>query len=107
MPPNIWALSKDVAIKHLLLILTERLGPEGFVLPVPDPDPADAVRLLSPCDPRLTAYLYTYGQEEGRYGLHLEYPPGEGGLTLREAREGVEFDRALEWLVVHLRVDGD
>ena len=39
MPPNIWALSKDVAIKHLLLILTERLGPEGFVLPVPDPDP--------------------------------------------------------------------
>jgi hypothetical protein len=72
---NVWALQKDNSIKHLLLMLENDLpGWTAWVVSEPDSVDDKAIRL---CDSKATStcvYIYTYGQKQERYGLHLEYP---------------------------------
>jgi len=40
-------------------------------------NPADdkrSIRLGNPHDTNVQLYIYTYGQEQDRYGIHIEYP---------------------------------
>jgi hypothetical protein len=71
---NIWAADKDISIKHLLLLLTESFAPGSFDIIVSEEDAPRAVRLKNPASPRTQLYIFTYGQEEGRYGVHIEFP---------------------------------
>jgi hypothetical protein len=103
---NIWALDKDLAIRHLLIMLNERF-PEGcFEIGDVVEFPRSAIRLHAPGNPALSVYLYTHGQEEDRYGLHLEYPQlSETPVNNTvEMLENVSLDRLAELLAMHFGV---
>ena len=72
---NIWRLNKDPAIKAILLMLQYATGPNSFLLPDEQSLSDQAVRLVAPGNQNeLSAYIYTYAQRAGRYGLDLEFP---------------------------------
>lgn len=101
---NIWALEKDISIKHLLLMLEQEFGKKSMILMDVDALHPKSIRLGAP-DTHATAYIYTYGQAENRYGLHLEYPYNEEAniSELEEMYDDVDFDNLLEMLKVHLQ----
>ena len=70
---NIWALDKHQDIRHVLLLLTEQLGTEAFVVDTASPQDARAVYLLHPGDPHLRIWLNTLGQAPEHYGVHVEH----------------------------------
>lgn len=71
---NIWALPKARAIKHLMLVLTREVPPDLLCLRPDWQDDCRAITLCKPDELGLRAYVYTFGQKSGRYGVHLEYP---------------------------------
>lgn len=101
---NIWALDKDPSIKHVLLLLAESFSTQGFCISdEPRLDPM-AIRIYNPDEVEMSAYLYTYGQDEERYGVHLEYPDHTqtaSGKTI-EMQEGLDFEQLLAVLQVHM-----
>ncbi len=70
---NIWALDKHPDILHVLLLLTEQLGPDAFVVDTETPQDPRAIYLLHPDDPGIRIWLNTLGQESEHYGLHIEH----------------------------------
>jgi hypothetical protein len=74
MTHNIWALAKHPGIKHLLLLLSEQLGGTAFIIEHAAPADARAVYLRHRELESVRAYIFTLGQQPGRYGVHLEYP---------------------------------
>lgn len=70
---NIWALDKDVTIKHLLLLLEDALSKFSYQIINSEHIDNKAIRLSSPDDTTTTVYIYTYGQVQDKYGVHLEY----------------------------------
>jgi len=103
---NIWALEKDIRIKHLLLLLGECLGANSFSISANPVLNDKAVRIYKTGVPDMSAYLYTYGQPEDRYGVHLEYPEFSGmdtGMNF-EMKEDIDFDHLVEVLQVHLDI---
>ena len=103
---NIWALRKNVLIKHLLLQLSEQLGPNSFVISETSWLADDAVRLLANDDTNMSAYLYTYGQADERYGVHLEYPmlPDTTSSQTVEMQEDLDVDQLARLLQIHFNV---
>lgn len=103
---NIWALQKDESIKLLLLLLSEKLGPDSFIIAENQTLDGRAIRLSKAGDPSVSAYLYTYGQEEGRYGVHLELPiHDEADISnTMEIYERLNLERLADMLCVHFDV---
>ncbi|WP_432696600.1 hypothetical protein ACQUQP_18995 [Marinobacterium sp. YM272] len=101
---NIWALDKDQSIRHLLLMLTTQLGAGAFVVDEQTECDRNAVFIHHAEDPALRAYLYTVGQQEGRYGIHLEYPPTSAAAVLFEANENQSLEAVVESLAVHFDI---
>jgi len=101
---NIWALDKDLGIKHLLLLLSECLGRQSFCISTDAELDAMSIRIYKPGEAEMSAYLYTYGQDEGRYGVHLEYPQLAETAASKtiEMQEGLDIDQLLAVLQVHL-----
>ena len=98
MTENIWALAKHAEIKHLLLLLDQQLGLDGFVI---DTDTALDDRAIYLChreDAAVRAYIYTVGQMPNRYGVHLEYP------TSMEPHENVSLTSLVAMLAVHFDI---
>jgi hypothetical protein len=100
---NIWALNKDNSIKHLLLMLAHDMGADAFELIDVESLHPQAVRIGSH-DTDATAYLYTYGQADEHYGLHLEYPGHEDSniSSLEVIHENLNYSRLLDILKDHL-----
>jgi hypothetical protein len=101
---NLWGLKKDISIKHLLLLLQQDMGKDGFILLSADKLDAYAIR-LGAAHTEATAYLYTYGQRADRYGLDLEYPVN-AERNISESEQGYEdlrYDWLLEILKQHLQ----
>lgn len=100
--PTLWSIHKDRAIKRLLLMLAERVGEDGFEI---DSVADGNERAISLCHPReldLCAYLYTYGQAESRYAVHLEYPGGRSSSgAIGDVYENLNLRHSLELLVQH------
>lgn len=72
---NLWRLDKDTSIKTILLLLQHETGPNSFMLLDEDQLSDNAVRVVSADNPKeLSAYIYSYAQRVGRYGLDLEFP---------------------------------
>ncbi|GGC05543.1 hypothetical protein GCM10011352_34670 [Marinobacterium zhoushanense] len=101
---NIWALKKDQSIRHLLLLLVAQLGEGSFV--VDDTTPCDerAIFLHHRQDRGIRAYIYTLGQADDRYGVHLEYPPTADAGNQLEVMENQRFEALVESLAVHFDI---
>lgn len=101
---NIWVLDKDDSIKCLLLLLQQSFGPDQLCILDSDCLHPKAVR-IGEQGSSATAYLYTYGQMDHRYGLHLEYPYLEESniSELEEMYEDLVYDNLLEMLKVHFQ----
>ncbi len=101
---NIWAIDKDVSIKHVLLLLYNHLGENAFTLDQEHKAEARAIYLNHPEEPGVRAYLYTIGQEPERYGLHLEYPDSVIDANLIDAYENLKLVPLLNILAVHFDI---
>lgn len=65
-----------------------------------------AVGLLRPVEPGVTAFVHAYGQDEGRYGVQLDYPfLNEVGLSsVPISMENLSLGRMLEILLTHFEL---
>jgi hypothetical protein len=100
---TLWGLEKDRSIKHLLLLLSDRLGEYGFaVSPTPDLN-YQAISLCHPLEQHLAAYIYTYGQSDSRFAVHLEFPEGRSlsGSVRGDVYENLTLKLALDILHQH------
>lgn len=103
---NIWALKKDVSVKHLLLMLTSRFGEGRFEILASADDDLRAVRLINPGSPETQLYVYTYGQAAERYGVHIEYPDRQD-VNFRDTMdiyEDLSFDDLVNIIMINLEV---
>ena len=72
---NIWSLNKDSSIRAILLLLQHETPPDSFVLLDENLLSDKAIRIAAPVTRHeLSAYIYSYAQRDGRYGLDLEFP---------------------------------
>lgn len=104
MAINIWAFDKDISIKHLLLVLEDRFsGITDHIIDDADLDPR-AIRLENPNAPEYSIYIFTYGQEQDCYGVHIEYQnTGKPDrMDTIEAFEHLGLERLIELLTLHL-----
>lgn len=99
---NPWSLVKDRGIKRLLIQLQARLGPQAFELLPRRSDVAEAVTICKPGEPGLAAFIFTYGQGEDRYGVHLAYPFPDPAVP--ESVEDLTAARLVELLAMHFEV---
>jgi hypothetical protein len=97
---NPWALPKDRAIRRLMVGLAERLGPDALIIAAGSQDVAGAVTLLRPGeDEALRAFVFSFGQPAGRYGLHLDFPHPDPAVADRF--EGLSLTQLAEVLGMH------
>ena len=105
MTLNIWALPKDKDVRATLLKLEQRLGSGHFALSQRRCEHPGAVVLCKPDQADVVAYLYTFGQEPGCFGLHLEYPmfPGQPVMP-PDIHENIRLDRVADLLRTHFDI---
>lgn len=103
---NAWALDKHESVKLMVLLLQERLGADAVALSPHQGLGRQAIRLASADDPTLTAYVFSYGQDDGRYGVHLEYPQHDGPdiSSSQDVYENLSVDALADMLQVHFGV---
>jgi hypothetical protein len=104
---NIWALSKDVYLKHILLVLAEKFGADSFVLSAHWRDDFHAVGISRPDNPDLLAHVFTYGQAAGKFGVHLEFPeqPDSIPAAVAKEKEDISLNDLVGILAVHLELE--
>lgn len=100
---NVWALNKDNAIRRLLHRLLERFGADAFAMSGRWEKDECAVGIFQPGEESMLAYIFTYGQEAGRYGLHLEYP-GVNDLSTATMMENIDLEQLIELLKAHFNI---
>jgi len=104
---NIWASKKDISIKHLLLLLDEGFKPGAYQIIDNDADDACSVRLSNTTITPTVLYIFTFGQREGHYGVHIEYPDIQetNYYDTVEIYENINFDHLVEVIRMKLEVD--
>ncbi len=101
---NVWALNKDNAIRRLLHVLLDHFGPDAFGLSRRWEKDESAVGIYQPGEESMLAYIFTYGQDAGRYGLHLEYP-ASNGLGNATMIENIELNHLIGLLEAHFDIE--
>lgn len=70
---NVWAINKDTPLKLLLIEWVHRFGENSLRLNLAE-EHFQAIELIAPYDSSLRAYVYTFAQPAGLYGIDLKYP---------------------------------
>jgi hypothetical protein len=96
---NVWAIDKDIPLKLLLLELVHRYGENALALNTREQH-HQAIDLCMLDDPTLSAYIYTFGQNPGRYGIDLRYPISAHNIV--GENENLTLDQIIEILTAHL-----
>jgi hypothetical protein len=96
---NVWAINKDTPLKLLLLELVHRYGENTLALNNREQH-FKAIELCMLNDPALSAYIYTFGQTSGRYGIDLRYPISAHNIV--GENENLTLDQILEIISIHL-----
>lgn len=105
MSLNLWALPKDKVLRAALLKLDQRFGSRRFTLSDRRCDHPGAVVICKPDQPDVLAYLYTFGQEAGCFGLHLEYPRfADTPAPTQDVYENLSFERLADLLRTHFDI---
>jgi hypothetical protein len=96
---NVWAIKKDMPLKLLLLELVHRYGENTLALNTKEQH-QQAIDLCLLNDPSLSAYIYTFGQTKGRYGIDLKYPISEHNIV--GENENQTLAQIMEIISTHL-----
>ena len=96
---NVWAIDKDTPLKLLLLELVHRYGENALALNNNEQH-YQAIELCTLDDPKLAAYIYTFAQNPGRYGIDLKYPIAAHQIV--GENENLTLDQTIEIIDIHL-----
>jgi hypothetical protein len=96
---NVWAINKDIPLKLLLLELVHRYGENTLALNNQEQH-FQAIDLCMLNEPGISAYIYTFGQSSGRYGIDLKYPISAHNIV--GENENLTLDQIVEILSTHL-----
>ncbi len=96
---NVWSINKDTPLKLLLLELVHRYGENTLGLNNREQH-FQAIELCLLNDPSLSAYIYTFGQNAGRYGIDLRYPIATNNIVGES--ENLSLDQVIEIISIHL-----
>lgn len=77
---NVWALEKEVRIKHFLLEVIHRYGENLFSVHEL-PEQYRAIGIFKPYEPELSAYIFTFAQNTDKYGIDLYYPIAQHNIV--------------------------
>ncbi len=96
---NVWSINKDIPLKLLLLELVHRYGENTLALNNQEQH-YKAIELRTINEPDISAYIYTFGQNTGRYGIDLKYPISMHNIV--GENENLTLDQIIETLSSHL-----
>jgi len=96
---NIWAIEKDITLKLLLFELVHRYGQDTLTLNSKELH-FQAIDISKLDEPNLSAYIFTFAQDPGRYGVDLKYPISAHNIV--GENEGLNLDQTLEIIAIHL-----
>ena len=96
---NIWALKKDIPLKLLLLELVQRYGENVLALNDSEQN-FQAIDIHLPDEPKLSAYVYTFGQTHGLYGIDLRFPITTNNIVGES--ENLNLEQAIGIIATHL-----
>ena len=96
---NVWAIDKDVPLKLLLLELVHRYGENTLALNNRQ-EHYQAIEISTVNEPGIAAYIYTFGQHAGRYGIDLKYPIPMHNIV--GETENQTLEQIMEILSTHL-----
>ena len=96
---NVWAINKDMPLKLLLLELVHRYGENILALNTREQH-YQAIDLCLLNDPALSAYIYTFGQSTGLYGIDLRYPISAHNIV--GENENLSLYKTIEVIAIHL-----
>jgi len=98
---NVWAINKELRIKHFLLELVHRYGSDTFSLQE-HPDQFQAVEIYLSNRPDLSAYVYTFAQPSEKYALDLKFPLPEHNIIGKN--ENIDLDQLFSLFSIHFDV---
>jgi hypothetical protein len=96
---NVWAIKKDIPLKLLLLELVYRYGENTLALKEQELH-FQAIDLCTVNEPALSAYIYTFGQNAGCYGIDLRYPISAHNIV--GENENLTLNQIIEIISTHL-----
>lgn len=100
---NVWAIDKDAPLKVLLIELVHRYGENAIMLDNKEQH-KQAIELFTSNHPKLRAYIYTFGQQTGCYGIDLKYPIAAHNIV--GEHEDQRLEQILSILESHLDLQG-
>jgi hypothetical protein len=96
---NVWSIKKDIPLKLLLLELVHTYGENTLGMNTQEQH-FQAIDLCLLNDPSISAYIYTFGQNKGRYGIDLRYPISTNNIV--GENEDLTLDQIIEIISIHL-----
>lgn len=95
---NVWAIDKALPLKILLLELVHRYGENTLALNTQEQH-FQAIELCTVNESGLSAYIFTFGQDAGCYGIDLRYPIAIHNIV--GENENLTLDQTIEIITIH------
>jgi hypothetical protein len=86
---NVWSIDKDPLLKVLLIALAHRYGENAILLNNAEQH-KQAIEIFTADQPKLRAYIYTFGQRAGHYGIDLKYPISTHNIVGENEEQSLE-----------------
>ena len=87
-------------------MLAEQFQPESYQIVESQMDDDRAIHLANPPATTAQLYVFTYGQEEGCYGVHIEYPDLQetNYNDTIEIHENISFSSLVSIMITNLDI---
>ncbi len=98
---NVWAIDKELRIKHFLIELIHRYGENRFSL-LEHADQFQAIEIFLRDQQTLSAYIYTFAQSKQKYAIDLIFPITENNIL--GENENLTLEQLFNILQVHFEL---
>ncbi|MGR9116728.1 MAG: hypothetical protein ACU85E_13255 [Gammaproteobacteria bacterium] len=98
---NVWAIDKELRIKHFLVELVHRYGEDTFSL-LEHPEQFQAVEIYLGNRSDLSAYIYTFAQPFEKYAIDLMFPLPEHDII--GENENLNLEQLFSILGIHFEL---